>query len=361
MTTLADIIREYGEAFEAQHGHRLLPSHHRTLRDLANCQTAALGGHLYHCDTCQTHHYQYHSCQNRHCPQCQHRKGQEWLEKQQDALLPVPYFMVTFTIPHELHQVARQHQKVVYNILFRTSAQALQLLAQDSRYVGGQIGMIGVLHTWGRDLSYHPHVHYLVPAGGLTDDNRTWLSTSHNFLVPVKALSILFRAKFRDALGKAGLLDEIDASVWHKDWVVHSQSVGKGQGALKYLAPYIFRVAISNKRILKVADGQVTFAYRASDTGQWRRMTLPVDHFLQRFLQHVLPKRFVKVRYYGLFSPSKRHLLPIIQFMLGKDLRVARTTEKPIQPAAVACPNCGQAMRWVCEVRPRARCPPIAS
>ena len=361
MTTLADIIREYGEGFEVRYRDRLLPSHRRALRDIANCQTAAFGGHLYYCDACQIHHYQYHSCQNRHCPQCQHRKGQEWLEKQQDALLPVPYFMVTFTIPHELHQVARQNQKVVYNILFRTSAEALQQLARDPRYVGGQIGMIGVLHTWGRDLSYHPHVHYLVPAGGLTDDNRTWQSTSHNFLVPVKALSILFRAKFREALGKAGLLDAVDTRVWHKDWVVHSKSVGKGEGALKYLAPYIFRVAISNKRILKVADGQVTFAYRQSDTGKWRRMTLSVDHFLQRFLQHVLPKGFVKVRYYGLFSPSKRHLLPVIQLILGKVQPIPETTEPTTQSTPVACPACGQPMRWICEVRPRARCPPKAS
>ena len=361
MTTLAEIIHDYGKDYQIQFRHHLLPSHHRALRDIANCQTSVMGGHLYHCDACQTHHYQYHSCQNRHCPQCQHRKGQEWLEKQQDALLPVPYFMVTFTIPHELHQVARRQQKVVYNILFRTSAQALQLLAQDSRYVGGQIGMIGVLHTWGRDLSYHPHVHYLVPAGGLADDNRTWLSTSHNFLVPVKALSILFRAKFRDALHKVGLLNEVAATAWDKDWVVHSQSVGKGEGALKYLAPYVFRVAISNKRILQLADGQVTFAYRASDTGQWRRMTLSVHHFLQRFLQHVLPKGFVKVRYYGLFSPSNRHLLPVIQLVLGKDQRFSRSTEKTTQRTSVTCPNCGQPMRWLCEVRPRARCPPRAS
>lgn len=361
MTTLADIIRVYGEAFEIQYGQRLLPSHHRTLRDIAYCQTAALGGHLYHCEACQTYHYQYHSCQNRHCPQCQQHKGQEWLEKQQDALLPVPYFMVTFTIPNELHLLARRHQKAVYKLLFRTSAEALQQLAHDPRYIGGQIGMIGVLHTWGRNLSYHPHVHYLVPAGGLANDNRTWLSTSHNFLVPVKALSILFRAKFRDALHRVGLLNEVDATAWGKDWVVHSQSVGKGEGALKYLAPYIFRVAISNKRILQVADGQVTFAYRTSDTGQWRRMTLSVLHFLQRFLQHVLPKGFVKVRYYGLFSPSKRYLLPLIQRILGEDKPLSTSAEKTTQATSVTCPNCGQPLRWVCDVRPRARCPPRAS
>lgn len=221
--------------------------------------------------------------------------------------------------------------------------------------------MMGALHTWGRDLSYHPHVHYLVPADGITDDNRTWLSTAHNFLVPVKALSILFRAKFREALAKAGLLDGVDARTWDKDWVVHSQSVGKGEDALKYLAPYIFRIAISNKRILKVADKQVTFAYRASDTGKWRRMALSIDHFLQRFLQHVLPKGFVKVRYYGLFSPSKRHLLPTIQLILGKVQPIVQTTEQTNASTAIACPTCGQPMPWVCEVRPRARCPPKAS
>lgn len=153
---------------------------------------------------------------------------------------------------------------------------------------------------------------------------------------PARLASICLNLK-----GKAGLLDEVDASVWHKDWVVHSQSVGKGEGALKYLAPYIFHVAISNKRILQVADGRVTFAYSASDTEQWRHMTLSVDHFLQRFLQHVLPKGFVKVPYYGLFSPSKRHLLPIIQLMFGKDQPITRTIEKPTRSTSVNCPTCG--------------------
>jgi hypothetical protein len=365
MTTLAEIVREYGEVYEAKYRSKILPSHRRTLRDIANCQTSVMGGHVYHCDTCQTTHYQYHSCQNRHCPQCQHRKGQEWLEKQQDALLPVPYFMVTFTLPSELHALAKRHQKIVYNILFRTSAEALKQLAQDGRYVGGEIGMIGVLHTWGRDLSYHPHVHYLVPAGGLSFDGEQWVSAQRNFLVPVKALSILFRAKFRDALRQTGLIHEVSPAVWQKNWITHSKPVGKGEGALKYLAPYIFRVAISNRRILSVTDGQVTFSYRESDSGRWRRMTVSVDEFLRRFLQHVLPKGFVKVRYYGLFSPAKRHWLPLIKLWLGQDGWLDEDTtavdECDAQISVVACPSCGQPMRWVCEVKPRARCPPIAS
>jgi hypothetical protein len=365
MNTLADIVRQYGPAYEAQYGDRMLPSHRRTLRDLAQCHTPALGGHLYYCADCDEMHYQYHSCQNRHCPQCQHQLGEQWLDQQRDLLLPVPYFMVTFTLPAPLREVARQHQKVVYNILFRTAAEALQQLAWDPRYVGGQIGLVGVLHTWGRNLSYHPHVHFLVPAGGVSADGEQWLSVQHNFLVPVRALSILFRAKFRDALRRTALFDQVPAEVWQHDWVVHCKPVGKGEGALKYLAPYIFRVAISNNRILKVSNGHVTFRYRESDTGSWRRCTLTALEFLRRFLQHVLPRGFVKVRYYGLFSPSLRHQLPRIRLALAvpgtacdATTDTATTTTTGGERVRVPCPTCGHAMRWVKRLRPAARCPP---
>ncbi len=200
MTTLADIVRQHGPAYERRYGTKMLSSHRRTLHNIVACQTDIMGGHLYHCDTCDADHYQYHSCQNRHCPQCQHRRGQVWLEKQCETLLPVPYFMVTFTLPSELHAMARRHQKTIYSMLFRTSAEALKTLTQDPRYVGGEVGMVGLLHTWGRDLSYHPHVHYLVPADGLSFDGERWIPAQRNFLVLVKALSMIFRAKFRDAL-----------------------------------------------------------------------------------------------------------------------------------------------------------------
>jgi hypothetical protein len=366
MSTLADIVQQYGAAYEAQFGARLLPSHRRTLRDIAHCRTAALGGHLYACEACGETHYQYHSCQNRHCPQCQHQLGKQWLAKQQDLLLPVPYFMVTFTLPAALHDVARQQQKIVYNILFRASAAALQTLAWDPRYIGGQIGMVGVLHTWGRNLTYHPHVHYVVPAGGLSSDGEQWLAARRNFLVPVKALSILFRAKVRDALKRTELFDQVPVEIWQQAWVVHCKPVGKGEGALKYLAPYIFRVAISNRRILKVADSKVTFRYRESDTGRWRTCTLMAEEFLRRFLQHVLPKGFVKVRYYGLFSPSLRHQLPLIWLVLAVPEEAldtkheANSATEPIDPAVnmLACPRCGQIMHWVKRLRPFGRCPP---
>lgn len=269
MSTLAEIVHEYGASYREKFDDRLLPSHRRALRDIAQCRTGVLGGHVYHCATCDETHYQYHSCQNRHCSQCQHNAAQEWLAKQQALLLPLPYFMVTFTLPATLREVARGNQRTIYNLLFRTSAAALQELARDPRYVGGQIGLVGVLHTWGRNLSYHPHVHYLVPAGGLTADVQQWHTARHNFLVPVRALSRLFRAKFRDALKRTDLFDSVPVETWHSEWVVHCQPVGNGLSALNYLAPYIFRVAISNNRILKSAGGKVTFRYRVADTKQW--------------------------------------------------------------------------------------------
>jgi hypothetical protein len=367
MTTLADIVREYGAVYEDKYGDQMLPSHRRVLRDSVLCRTAALGGHVYQCAACGEMHYQYHSCQNRHCPQCQHQLGEQWLARQCDLLLPVPYFMVTFTLPAALHEVARRYQIIVYNLLFRTSAEALQHLAEDPRYVGGQIGMVGVLHTWGRTLSYHPHVHYVVPAGGWSKEGEQWLTARHNFLVPVKALSILFRAKFRDALKQAGLFDQVPTEVWQQEWVVHCKPVGKGVGALKYLAPYIFRVAISNRRILKATHGNVTFRYRESDTGHWRTCTLAAEEFLRRFLQHVLPKGFVKVRYYGLFSPSLRHQLPMVRSTLtvtAADDEIGAApvsqpqTDLSLPATTIPCPRCGQPMRWVKRLRPSARCPP---
>ena len=367
MTTLAEIVREHGPAYQEKYGDHLLPSHRRTLRDLAQCRTAAFGGHVYYCDACQTPHYQFHSCQNRHCPQCQQQQGQAWLAEQQAALLPVPYFMATFTLPAALQELARQHQRVVYNILFRTSAAALQALACDPRYVGGQIGMVGVLHTWGRDLRYHPHIHYLVPAGGLSLQGDQWLSARRTFLLPVKALARLFRGKFRAALRRAGLFDLVPTQVWRQDWVVHCKSVGKGQSALAYLAPYIFRVAISNSRILKLENGNVTFRYKPSGTNHWQLCTVTTEEFLRRFLQHVLPKGFVKVRYYGLFSPSLRHYLSVIRLWLNlpdPELPAASTAAQgqawglPLAQNPPHCPICGGPLRWLESFRPRSRCPP---
>ena len=295
MADLAEVFEQHGPQYRARFGVKMLPSHRQAMRDIQRCRTPALGGHVYTCQQCGETQYLYHSCRNRHCPKCQHDKAQRWLDKQQHQLLPVSYFLLTFTLPGELRRVARSHQRQVYDLLFRVSADAVQHLARDERFVGGQIGMVGVLHTWGRNLSYHPHVHYLVPGGGVTVDG-TWKPSRKNFLLPVKALSTLVRAKSRDALRKTDTdcFAQVPAAVWQQPWVVHCQPVGCGRHALTYLAPYIFRVAISNKRILKLADGKVTFRYRTTDTGKLRHCTLPAQEFIRRFLQHVLPRGFVK-------------------------------------------------------------------
>jgi hypothetical protein len=356
---LAAIFRQYGPAYRRKYAPRLLPSHHRAMRAIERCRTEALGGHVFACPACSEVRYSYHSCRNRHCPKCQHQQTQDWLETQQGLLLNAPYFLLTFTLPSELRLFASQNQKLIYNLLFRASAQAVQQLARDPRFVGGQIGLVGILHTWTRNLIYHPHVHYLAPGGGVGSDGRSWLPARKNFFLPVKALSILFRAAFQLALRKTALYAHIPPKVWRRAWVVHCKGVGNGQAALKYLAPYIHRVAISNRRLLSLSQGnlenaQVTFQYRASDTGQLKTCTLSVEHFIQRFLQHALPRGFVKVRYFGFFGATLRSRLTALQQNLQPDT-VPPETEQSDQPTTnpspppswldnMLCPKCGQLM-----------------
>ena len=259
MVELADIFRIHGSQYRARFKNHMLPNHLKAMQAIEECRTEALGGHVYFCEKCGENHYSYHSCKNRHCPKCQNNSANEWLQKQQELLLTGTHFMNTWTLPDSLRQLARNNQKIMYNILFKASAATLQKLALDPRYVGGEIGMMGVLHTWRRDIGYHPHIHYIISAGGLSIDGNQWLSAKSKFLLPVKALSIIFRAKFRDELKKTKLFSAVPADTWKKDWVVHSKPVGSGIHAFKYLAPYIFRIAISNKRILKLQDGMVTF------------------------------------------------------------------------------------------------------
>ncbi|MGH9960068.1 MAG: IS91 family transposase [Pyrinomonadaceae bacterium] len=293
MVEVAEIFRLHGPDYRAKFAARMLPSHLRAMQDIEACRTESLGGQLYFCTQCDQLRYSYHSCQNRHCPKCQNQQANEWLQEQKELLLPTHHFLVTFTLPAELRPLARSNQKTIYNLLFRASSQALQQLAQDPRFVGARLGMVGVLHTWTRQLLYHPHVHYIVSGGGLTADGR-WRSSRSDFLLPVKALSPIFRAKFRDQLQKSELFATAAPRVWRRDWVVHSEAVGSGEQACKYLAPYIFRVAISNNRLRKLHEGQVTFTYKESATDQLKRCTITAEEFIRRFLQHVLPNRFIR-------------------------------------------------------------------
>lgn len=344
------------------------PSHLRVMEAIENCRTQALGGQVYHCTPCDQFRYSYHSCQNRHCPKCGNDGATTWLARQRDLLLPVPHFLVTFTLPESLRKLGRSHQKLIYNLLFRTSTAALQKLARDPRFVGGQLGLVGVLQTWTRDLRYHPHIHYLVPAGGLSAQGQ-WLPAKHpKFLVPVKALGKIFRAKFRDALQKTSLYLQLPPQIWNQDWVVDCEPVGSGQATLKYLAPYVFRVALSNNRILKLENGQVTFRYQDGQTKMPKRVTLPAPEFIRRFLQHVLPHRFQKVRCFGFFRSQRRQLLQQIKASLAVPTTAKDSLPQPLPtdhtpnqpgPKVIRCPQCGRPMQLV-EQLPRQKLTPGA-
>lgn len=355
MAELADIFRIHGPAYLAKYGERMLPSHKRAMQDIVQCRTDALGGTTYYCPECADFHYSCHSCKNRHCPKCQNDAADDWMADQHALLLPVPYYMITVTLPCECRSLARSQQKLVYNLFFKSSAAAIQKLALDAKYIGGEIGLIGILQTWSRPGDYHPHIHYLVPGGGLSPDHKRWLSARNNFLMPAKPLAILFKAKFRDALKEAGLYDQIAKKVWYKDWVIDIKAVGNGQAVLKYLAPYIFRVFISNRNILALKEGKVTFRYKEAESEQIKFRTVLAERFIGLFLQHVLPKGFIKVRYYGFYTTAKKHLLKIVKELLHVPNGKAKK-EKLAKP--FMCPNCGKAMIVVKEL-PAKRGPPL--
>jgi ribosomal protein L37AE/L43A len=354
MPTVADLFIRYRKDYLRQFGAGMLPSHRRTIHHIVTCRTQALGGSLYRCTSCGRRHYSYHSCGDRHCPKCGNDAATEWARKT-SALIPrVPCFLMTVTVPHDLNGLIRSRQKDLYALMFSASSEAIKKLCADSRHLGAQPGMLGVLHTWARDIGYHPHVHFLVPAGGLNTKGE-WVPTRYpKFLVPVKALSPIFRAKFRDGLKALGLYDQVPRSVWKKGWVIHCKPAGRGPEAIRYLARYIYRVALTNNRIVTVKDDRVTFRYQTVDTKLWKTMTLPALSFMARFLQHVLPRRFAKVRYYGFLHPRCRVKLEVIRNQLGlpPSLTVPAKTSEPM-----LCPHCQTPLTLIGAL-PRVRAPP---
>src|SRR5688572_10493714 len=343
MPEVADIVRLHGEAYRQKFRHVMTSAQKRALQDIQHCRTPFFGGHVYQCGHCQEKVFSYHSCRNRSCPKCHHNQTQRWLAAQRQRLPACPYYLLTFTLPSELHAVARSHPKTVYSLLMRAAADALQKLAGDPRYLGARIGALAVLHSWTRGLLFHPHVHMLVIAGGLSFQDSRWIQPRNPaFLVPVRALSILFRAKFCAALKKAGLLQFVSAAVWRKSWVVHSQHAGSGQKVLDYLGRYVFRIAISNSRIDSIDAGKVAFHYRDNRTHLTRHVTLSGQEFLRRFLQHVLPRGSIKVRHYGILSRRYRSSLVAIRAALASPALPPTDFASPATPVASQprCPLC---------------------
>ncbi len=284
----------------------------------------------------------------RHCPVCQNGKAAQWVYRQQLRLLPCTYFLATFTLPETLPELARSNQRVVYKALMNCAAESLRTLEADKRFVGAQVaGFFGVLHTWGRQIQYHPHAHFVIPGGGLTNDRDRWVSATGGFLVHVRALSKMFRGKIRDALAKAGLLDRVPTEVWRRDWVVHCEPVGDGRAVMKYLGAYVFRVAVSDARIAEYDGESVVVRYRKVGSSRSRHMKLSAFEFIRRYLQHVLPSGFMKIRHYGFMSPN--FSMPIQRIrelicVLYETLRDNLPKIEPPQTRPMRCPSCNAVM-----------------
>jgi hypothetical protein len=365
---VADIIRQYGNSFIAKHRSWLTWLHLRVLYAIAVCRTATLGGHLDRCSRCGHEAISYCSCRNRHCPKCQTNARDKWLAERNKELLPVSYVHVVFTLPHELSWLALQNKKVVYDLLFRTSATTLLEIAADPKHLGAEIGFLSVLHTWGQNLQHHPHIHCVIPSGGLSPDHQRWIHPRYPFFLPVKVLSRVFRGKFIAALKRAfrqgqlvfpGSLQALAGEkafhaflrpLFRQDWVVYAKRpFGGPEHVLHYLARYTHRVAISNHRLISVAGGKVTFRWKDyAHGGKQRKMTVTAEEFLRRFMLHVLPRGFVRIRFSGFLANRRRkQLLPLCNQLLhgAPSPHSEMPGNGPTKPTAGwLCPHCGGPM-----------------
>ena len=370
---VADVIRDYGAAFLDRYGGVLSAAQRQALRDLAACRTALLGGHVEHCLDCGHERIAYNSCRNRHCPKCQALTRARWLDQQAEHLLPVEYHHVVFTLPAAVADLALANPAVLYDLLLRTAAATLRDVAAHPQRLGAVVGVLMVLHTWGQNLPHHQHVHCVVTGGGLSCDPRgridaapRWRACRPGFFLPVRVLSRVFRGKFLDGLNRLfeqgrlllpgrwqALSEARTPAAWWKtlyatDWVVYSKPpFGGPEQVLKYLACYTHRVALSNSRLESLEDGRVTFRYRDyADGGRTQRLTLDAVEFLRRFVQHVLPRGFVKIRHYGLLANGQRQsrLRLCRRLLLGA---AEAAVVQPVDPGALqpaqlrCCPGCG--------------------
>jgi hypothetical protein len=374
---VADMLRRFGPAFREQHGASLSAARRRAMRAIESCRTAVRGGHVERCGDCGHQRVSYNSCRNRNCPKCQGLARAQWLQDRQAELLDVPYFHVVFTVPSQIEVIAFQNQTVVYDILFRAASETLRTIAADPEHLGAEIGFLGVLHTWGQNLMHHPHIHFLVPGGGIAPDGQSWITCRPGFFLPVRVLSRLFRRLFLDGLAEAHGRGEIElfgdlaglaepasfrahlATQRRREWVVYAKAPFAGpKQVLAYLARYTHRVAIANSRLVALEDdGQVSFRWKDYRSGSGRQkpkvMRLPAGEFMRRFLLHALPDGFHRIRYYGLFANGHRaamiarcrELLDAPSTQADGDgsqgEQCGATKEVP------ACPCCGGPMRII--------------
>src|SRR6266699_2612184 len=385
---VADVFRRYGAAYREQHGASMSMAQRRVMTAIELCRTAALGGHLERCDQCGHERNCFNSCRDRHCPKCQSLARAQWIEDRQSELLEVPYFHVVFTVPEEIAAIACQNKKVVYGILFHVTAETLTTIAADPKHLGAQIGFFAVLHSWGQNLLFHPHLHCVVPGGGPSPDGQRWISCRPDFFLPVRVLSRLFRRLLLESLQKAfdsgrlqffGALEPLRerlAFVRHlaraktSEWVVYAKRPFAGpQQVLDYVGRYTHRVAISNNRLLDIENDQVRFQWKDYRTGdEVKTMTLSADEFIRRFLLHILPNGFQRIRYYGFLGNRGRHeKLDQCRRLLGMQIPDPQATSIPEQDyrdryedltgcSLRQCPQCQHGRMVLVAILPKAAC-----
>lgn len=369
---VADIFRRHGETWRETNAGHVSAAQLRVMDAILSCRTAALGGHVERCEDCALTRIAYNSCRNRHCPKCQWRAAAKWLARREAELLPVPYFHVVFTLPAQIGAIAYQNKTTVYGLLFKAAAETLLTIAADEKHLGGEIGVTAVLHTWGQNLDHHPHLHCIVPGGGLSADGERWISCRPGFFLPVRVLSRVFRRLFLQGLRAAhqagelkffsdlaelkerGAFERYLAPLRQNEWVVYAKRPFAGPSqVLAYLARYTHRVAISNSRLISLAGGAVTFRWKDyRQAGKAKVMTLASGEFMRRFLMHTLPDGFHRIRYYGLFANGHRaDKLNICRRLLGRSTAPAPETagdDHTEAPASIdqahSCPSCGGRM-----------------
>ena len=381
---VADIFRQHGSAY--RESHRLSRAQMRVMRAIEVCRTAVLGGHRDRCDACGHLEISYNSCRNRHCPKCQTLRKEQWIEARREDLLPVPYFHVVFTIPAALNPLVSMNQKVLYDLLFRSVSETLMTLSRDPRHLGARIGVIGILHTWGQNLMDHPHIHGVVTGGGLSPDGSRWVSCRKGFFLPVRVMSALFRGKFLDLLKKCfaagdlvfpgtishlkepGTFEAFRRKLYHQQWVVYCKPPFDGAvGVLQYLGRYTHRTAISNNRILALRDGAVSFLWRDyADHNRQKTMTLTAEEFIRRFLLHVLPPRYVRIRHFGLLANRNKDAIAVCLKILSGGTTIPRETvrqetwqEQVLRICGIdvtTCPVCKHGKMCRVEILPPIRC-----
>jgi hypothetical protein len=376
---LAEVFRRYGDAYRQQHGSSLSTAQRRVMTAIVRCRTAVLGGHVEQCDACGYQRISYNSCRNRHCPKCQSLARAQWLEDRQSELLPTSYFHVVFTLPEEIAAIAHQNKAPSYAILFHAAAETLRTIAADPKHLGAQLGFFAVLHTWGQTLLHHPHLHCVVAGGGLSSDGTRWVACRRNFFLPVRVLGRLFRRLFLDALKKAFDADKLtffgtlagfrDRAIFLRQlaragkvkWVVYAKPPFAGpEQVLAYVARYTHRVALSNDRLIGIENGSVRFRWRDyRDGNRQKTMTLTADEFIRRFLLHVLPEGFQRIRYYGFLGnrcreqklARCRQLLAVPQPPVSEEARdYHHQYEKITGASLIECPACHQGRMIVIDV-----------